>query len=157
MKLNITINDAQLQAYILKFPASVDNGVAHVAHAYEADVIKAMVGRGWKDLPSSVAVQKRGFAAYMVHATARSEDGKPYGTFQEFGTGNRAESWNGTPTPRGKIKPVRAKFMHFTWNGQEQFRRSVEGVPATHVWRDSLESLRTRMGRIFAHGVQQRI
>jgi hypothetical protein len=157
LKINIAIDDRQLQKLIRRFPGALDNGVAHVAHRYEAEIIKATSEKGWRNIPASVAVQRQGFAQYMVHAPVKSEDGQPYPVFQELGTGNRAETWSGAPAPRGRIYPTRAKFLHFEWQGQEWFRRSVEGVPATHVWRDTLEAFKPRMGEFLVHGVQQKI
>ena len=120
-------------------------------------VIEEMRGRGWQDIPASVTVDRKGYAQFMVHAPVRSEDGQHYPTFQEFGTGNRAETWSGAPTPRGKIVPKRSKFLHFTWQGKEWFRKSVEGVPATHIWRDTLRALEPRMGKYLIAGFQQKI
>lgn len=59
-----------------------------------------------------------------IVSTARSFDGVDYGEIQETGT--------------GPIYPVRAKVLHFVWNGVEIWTQRTAGVPRTNWWSESV-------------------
>jgi hypothetical protein len=152
LRITVKIDDSQLRALERELPKRIDRGVAQVAHAHEAETIKLQRALGWKDTPASVAVQREGVGKYKVHAPVRAEDGQPYPTFQEFGTGEKAEDWNGNPRPRGRIYPKKAKKLKFTWKGQTMYRDSVAGVPAKHTFKQALDKIMPRSQEFFARG-----
>jgi hypothetical protein len=94
--------------------------------------------------------------AYEVVPLARSKDGKTYGTYQEFGTGWKSETWTGRPKPTGDITPRTKKFMKFEWKGETVFMNRVSGVPATHFMKKSLNEMRQHLARIFMVGFKSK-
>lgn len=173
VNVSVRIDIRQLERLANDIPKRVDRGIAHIAYAVEKGAVKAApVDTG--SLRSSIHVNKLAQSTYEVKPNVAGEDGAPYDAFQEYGTGMRAEDWNGNAVSSRHVIVARGglgspaatksgqgwslgrargvKPMIFEWHGAKVVAWSVQGVHARHYMGRGLAEAMFQIPRLFAEG-----
>jgi hypothetical protein len=95
----------------------------------------------------------------ILKVNVRNDDGAPYAAFNEFGTGMRAEDWDGNPlSSRHMIYPRNSDAMGpWKWAGSYYYRKQTQGTFPSHAMRKALDHVWERRQGIIRGAVQQAI